>query len=41
MITNRPNSKGDSYFVNSEIELTGDMQNKFNPYAKNKSKENL
>ena len=41
MITNRPNSKGDSYFVNSEIELTDDMQNKCNPYTKNKSKENL
>ena len=26
MITNRPNSKGDSYFVNSQIKLTDDMQ---------------
>ena len=26
MITNCPNSKGDSYFVNSQIKLTDDMQ---------------
>ena len=26
MKTNRPNSKGDSYFVNSQIKLTDDMQ---------------
>ena len=25
MITNRPNSKGDSYFVNSQNKLTDDM----------------
>ena len=41
MITNRPNSKGGSYFVNSEIELADDMQNERNPDTENKSNELL
>ena len=41
IITNRPNSKGGSYFVNSEIELADDMQNERNPDTENKSNELL
>lgn len=38
MITNSPNFKGDSNFVNSEIELTDDMQKECNPDTKYKFK---
>ena len=41
LITNRPNSKDDSYFVNSEVELTDDIQKECNPDTENKSSENL
>ena len=41
MITNRPDSKGGSYFVNREIELADDMQNERNPDTENKSNELL
>ena len=41
MITNHPNSKGDAYFVNSEIKLTDDMQKECNPDTENESNGNL
>ena len=40
MIANRPNSKGDSYFANSENKLTGDMQKEYNSDTENKSNVN-
>ena len=36
----RPNSKGDSCFVNSENKLTDDMQKECNSYAENESNVN-
>ena len=40
IVINRPKSNGDSYFVNSEIKLTGDMQKPCNTGTQNDSKEN-
>ena len=40
MITNRPNSKGDSYFVNSENKLTDDIQKECNSDTENESNVN-
>ena len=40
MITNRPNSKDDSYFVNSENKLMDDMQKECNSDTENESNVN-
>ena len=40
MITNRPNSKGDPYFVNSQNKLTDDMQKECNSDIENESSVN-
>ena len=40
MITNRPNSKDDSYFVNSENKLRDDMQKECNSDTENESNVN-
>ena len=41
MITNRPNSKDDSYFVNSENKLMDDMQKECNSDIENVNPERL
>ena len=41
MITNCPNSKGDSYIVNSQNKLTDDMQKECNSGTENESNMNL
>ena len=41
MITNRPNYKGDSCFVNSEVELTDKKQKNCKPDIQNESIQNL
>ena len=40
MITNRPNSKGDSYLINSENKLMDDMQKECNSVTENESNVN-
>ena len=40
VITNRPNSKGDSYFTNSENKLTDGIQKECNSDTENESKMN-
>ena len=41
IITNHPNSNGDSHFVNSEIKLMDDKQKACNPDNENESNKNL